>query len=57
MASEFLKARQTRYGAFVAFYLVVIIAIVIVANWLADHHNKTLDGSFVELLPAAEIRF
>ena len=43
MASEFLKARQTRYGAFVAFYLLVIIAIVIVANWLADHHNKTLD--------------
>jgi ABC-type uncharacterized transport system involved in gliding motility auxiliary subunit len=43
MASEFLKARQTRYGAFVAFYIVVIIAIVIVANWLADHHNKTVD--------------
>ena len=43
MASEFLKARQTRYGAFVALYLVVIVAIVIVANWLADHHNKTID--------------
>ncbi len=43
MASEFLKARQTRYGAFVALYLIVIIAIVIVANWLADHHNKTVD--------------
>ena len=43
MASEFLKARQTRYGAFVAVYLLVVIAIVIVANWLADHHNKTVD--------------
>jgi ABC-type uncharacterized transport system involved in gliding motility auxiliary subunit len=43
MASEFLKARQTRYGAFVAMYLVVVVAIVIVANWLADHHNKTVD--------------
>jgi ABC-type uncharacterized transport system involved in gliding motility auxiliary subunit len=43
MASEFLKARQTRYGAFVALYLVVVVAIVIVANWLADHHNKTVD--------------
>jgi ABC-type uncharacterized transport system involved in gliding motility auxiliary subunit len=43
MASEFLKARQTRYGAFVALYLIVIIAVVIVANWLADHHNKTID--------------
>src|SRR6266853_2253531 len=43
MASEFLKARQTRYGAFVALYLVVVLAIVIVANWLADHHNKSID--------------
>src|ERR1700722_5195927 len=43
MASEFLKARQTRYGAFVALYVLVVIAIVIVANWLADHHNKTID--------------
>jgi ABC-type uncharacterized transport system involved in gliding motility auxiliary subunit len=43
MASEFLKARQTRYGAFVVVYLAVVIAIVIVANWLADHHNKTVD--------------
>src|SRR5271155_3485063 len=43
MASEFLKARQTRYGAFVALYLIVVVAIVIVANWLADHHNKTID--------------
>ena len=43
MASEFLKARQTRYGAFVAMYLVIVVAIVIVANWLADHHNKTVD--------------
>src|SRR6185437_13724954 len=43
MASEFLKARQTRYGAFVALYLIVVIAVVIAANWLADHHNKTVD--------------
>ncbi|HEX4275885.1 MAG TPA: GldG family protein [Bryobacteraceae bacterium] len=43
MTSEFLKARQTRYGAFIALYIVVIIAIIITANWLADHHNKTLD--------------
>ncbi|MDP9053405.1 MAG: GldG family protein [Acidobacteriota bacterium] len=43
MASDFLKARQTRYGAFIAIYLIVVIAIVIVANWLAAHHNKTID--------------
>src|SRR5665213_1021156 len=38
-----LKARQTRYGAFVAVYIVVILAVVIAAHWLADHHNKTVD--------------
>jgi ABC-type uncharacterized transport system involved in gliding motility auxiliary subunit len=43
MASEFLKARQTKYGAFVAVYFVVVVAIIIVANWLANHHNKTVD--------------
>jgi ABC-type uncharacterized transport system involved in gliding motility auxiliary subunit len=43
MASEFLKARQTRYGAFIAIYLIVVVAIVIVANWLANQHNKTID--------------
>src|SRR5580698_10142189 len=43
MASEFLKARQTRYGAFVALYFLVVVAIVIAGNYLADHHNKTVD--------------
>lgn len=43
MASEWIKARQTRYGAFVALYVVVIIAIVVAANWLANRHNKTVD--------------
>src|ERR1700733_1183634 len=43
MANEWIKARQTRYGAFVALYLIVILAILIGANWLADHRNKTFD--------------
>lgn len=30
---------------------------VLPAERIIAHHNKTLDGSFVELLPAAEIRF
>ncbi len=38
-----LKARQTRYGAFAAVYVVVILVVVVAANWLADHHNKTVD--------------
>jgi len=43
MASEFLKARQTKYGAFVALYLIVVLAVIGIGNYLADHHNKTVD--------------
>lgn len=43
MAGEWIKARQTRYGAFIFLYVVVIIAIIIAANWLADRHNKMAD--------------
>src|SRR6266567_8752144 len=43
MANEWMKARQTRYGAFVALYLIVIIAIIIAANWLANRNNKSVD--------------
>src|ERR1700733_7374993 len=43
MANEWIKARQTRYGAFMFFYVIVVLAGIIAANWLADHNNKTVD--------------
>jgi len=43
MAREWIKARQTRYGAYLALYLIVIIAVIIAANWLANRHNKSVD--------------
>lgn len=43
MASEFLKARQTKYGAFVALYVIVVLAVIGLANYFFDHHNKTVD--------------
>ncbi|MGA2713008.1 MAG: GldG family protein [Bryobacteraceae bacterium] len=43
MPDSTIQARQTKYGAFVALYLIVILAVIIAANWLADHHNKTVD--------------
>jgi ABC-type uncharacterized transport system involved in gliding motility auxiliary subunit len=43
MASDWIKARQTRYGAYLALYLIVIIAVIIAANWLANRHNKSVD--------------
>jgi ABC-type uncharacterized transport system involved in gliding motility auxiliary subunit len=43
MAYEWIKARQTRYGAFLLLYVVVILAVIVAANWLASQHNKSLD--------------
>src|SRR6201985_355221 len=43
MASQWLKARQTKYGAYAAIYILVVIAIVVVANMLADRYNKSYD--------------
>ena len=34
MASDFLKARQTRYGAYLAIYVIVIIAVLGAVKWL-----------------------
>jgi ABC-type uncharacterized transport system involved in gliding motility auxiliary subunit len=45
MASQWLKARQTKYGAYAAVYLLVVIAIVVVANVLANRYNKSYDAT------------
>src|ERR1700691_4557752 len=38
MASQWLRARQTKYGAYAAVYILVVLA-----NVLADRYNKSLD--------------
>jgi ABC-type uncharacterized transport system involved in gliding motility auxiliary subunit len=43
MNSNWLKARQTKYGAYVFIYLAVIIAVLATANWLASTHDKSFD--------------
>jgi ABC-type uncharacterized transport system involved in gliding motility auxiliary subunit len=45
MASEWIKARQTKYAAYVTVYVLVVVAIVTVANVLADRYNKTYDAT------------
>jgi len=44
-ASEFLKARQTRYGAYVTVYVIVVIAILGAINYLANSYNKSFDST------------
>jgi ABC-type uncharacterized transport system involved in gliding motility auxiliary subunit len=43
MAAEWMKTRQTKYGVYVTVYVLIILAVIFVANWLAKDHNKTVD--------------
>ncbi len=45
MASQWLKARQTKYAAYAAIYILVVISVVVVANVLADRYNKSFDAT------------
>ena len=40
-----LKARQTRYTAYAALYILVTLAVVGTANWLANRHNASYDST------------
>jgi ABC-type uncharacterized transport system involved in gliding motility auxiliary subunit len=41
----FLKARQTKYAAYATMYIVVVFAIITVANVLANRYNKSYDST------------
>ena len=45
MASQWIKARQTKYAAYAASYVLIVIAVVVVANLLADRYNKSYDST------------
>ena len=40
-----LKARQTRYVAYATLYILVVLAVITVANVLGDRYNKTFDST------------
>jgi gliding motility-associatede transport system auxiliary component len=40
-----LKARQTKYAAYITVYIVVILGILVVANFLANRYNKSYDAT------------
>jgi gliding motility-associatede transport system auxiliary component len=43
--SRLLTARQTKYAAYAAVYILVVLGIVTVGNVLADRYNKSYDGT------------
>jgi ABC-type uncharacterized transport system involved in gliding motility auxiliary subunit len=45
MASQWIKARQAKYAAYAFTYILVILAVVVVANVLADRYNKSFDST------------
>lgn len=45
MKTGFLKSRQTRYGAYAGAYIVIVLAILATANFLANRYNKSYDAT------------
>ena len=45
MASQWIKARQTKYAAYAVVYILMVIAAVVVANVLADRYHKSYDST------------
>jgi ABC-type uncharacterized transport system involved in gliding motility auxiliary subunit len=43
MNTQWLKARQTKYATYATVYILVIVAVIVVANVLADRYNKSID--------------
>jgi ABC-type uncharacterized transport system involved in gliding motility auxiliary subunit len=42
---QWLKARQTKYTAFASLYILIILAVLFIVNWLAKDHNKSYDST------------
>jgi ABC-type uncharacterized transport system involved in gliding motility auxiliary subunit len=40
-----MKARQTKYTAYAALYIVIVLAILVLANFLANRYNKSYDST------------
>ena len=45
MNTELLKARQTKYAAYATLYILVMLAVVTVANVLANRYDKSFDAT------------
>ncbi len=45
MGSQWLKTRQTKYAAYATTYILVVLAVVVVVNVLANRYNKSFDAT------------
>jgi ABC-type uncharacterized transport system involved in gliding motility auxiliary subunit len=45
MAGQWLRARQTKYVAYAATYIIIVLAAVVVLNVLANRFNKSYDAT------------
>ena len=45
MANQWLKARQTKYAAYATTYILIVLAVVVIGNVLADRYNKSYDAT------------
>jgi ABC-type uncharacterized transport system involved in gliding motility auxiliary subunit len=43
--ARILRARQTKFAAYATLYILVVLAIAVVANLLADRYNKSFDAT------------
>ena len=41
--TSWMKARQTKFAAYTAVYVIIVVAVVSVLNFLANRYNKTYD--------------
>jgi ABC-type uncharacterized transport system involved in gliding motility auxiliary subunit len=41
--TAWIKTRQTKFGAYATLYILIIVGVLVMANWLANRHNKSVD--------------
>jgi ABC-type uncharacterized transport system involved in gliding motility auxiliary subunit len=45
VSTGWMQARQTKYAAYATVYILVILAVLVVANFLANRYNKSFDAT------------
>ena len=43
MNKNWLTARQTKYTGYASLYIVIILAVLVIANFLGNRHNQSVD--------------